>query len=396
MHVGQAVVDVVTTRRTRTRQNALITIRWIAAGRDGRNRGDTVIDATPAHPQTGPMAAPSIAQDALTEAAIDVVFVAFDGLQSLDLTGPHDVFAGANAVLDERGTRRPRYRTRVVSLDGGHVTTESGLQFATEPLDTVTRIHTLVVPGGTGTRRASRHAETVDAVAGLAARARWVVTVCSGTFVAGAAGLLDGHRVTTHWARADALARRFPAVEVDAEPIFVHDRGVWSSAGVTAGIDLALALVEHDHDADVAQVVARWLVMFLRRPGAQSQFATPVWTERAAHRPIRDAQDLVDAAPDDDHRVGRLAARVGMSERHFTRRFTEEVGVSPARYVTSIRLESARRALETTPDTVDSIARRCGFGTAETMRRTFARRLGTSPDDYRRRFRQPIPERSTT
>jgi transcriptional regulator GlxA family with amidase domain len=320
---------------------------------------------------------------------IEIVFFAFDGIQGLDLTGPYDVFDGANRVLADTSPSRPRYRLTVASLGGGLVTTESGLQIATSPVDEVPpRFHTLALPGGNGTRLASNDPSTVAAVADLATRAERTITICSGAFVAAAAGLLDGHRVTTHWARAGSLDQRFPSVDVDPEPIYIHDGSIWSSAGVTAGIDLALAVVEHDHDADVAQIVARWLVMFLRRPGGQSQFATPVWTRRATVEPIRHAQDIVDAAPGDDHRVGLLAARVGMSERHFTRRFAEQVGISPAQYVTSIRVEAARRALETGNDTVEAVAQQCGFGTGETMRRTFARRLGASPDQYRQRFRQ--------
>lgn len=320
------------------------------------------------------------------------MFLAFDGIQSLDLVGPFDVFAGANAVLDDvHGDRRPgarRYRTHVVSVSGGPVVTESGLSIHSVGPDAVPDdVHTLVVPGGIGTRTASHDPEVIDLVARLADSADRLLTVCSGAFVAAAAGLLDGRRVTTHWARSEALQRRFPGVTVDDDPIYVHDGDVWSSAGVTAGIDLALGVVEHDHGSEVAQIVARWLVMFLRRPGGQSQFAAPVWSERADSAPIRRAQQRIDAQPDDDHRVGVLADRVGMSERHFTRLFTEQVGVSPARYVAAVRIDAARRSLETTTDTVDVVARRCGFGSAETMRRTFARQLGVTPDDYRRRFR---------
>jgi transcriptional regulator GlxA family with amidase domain len=198
--------------------------------------------------------------------------------------------------------------------------------------------------------------------------------------------LLDGCHVTTHWARASQLSGRHPHLHVDADPIFVRDGRVWSSAGVTAGIDLALALVEDDHDPHVAQTVARWLVMFLRRPGGQTQFATGVWTERATDEPVRRAQEAIERDPAEDHRIERLAARVGMSERHFVRRFTESTGTTPARYVSAVRLEAARRALEESSDTVEAIARRCGFGTGETLRRTFARRLGVTPDAYRNRF----------
>ncbi len=321
-------------------------------------------------------------------ATTEIVFCGYDGIQGLDLVGPWEVFHGANGVLDSLETRAPRYRLVLASTDGRSIVTESGLAIATSPLADVTRRpHTLVIPGGFGAQAASKDAALVDAVTRLGTRAQRIVTVCSGTFVAAAAGLADGKRVATHWARAGSLQRNFPGVIVDPEPIYCRDGKLWSSAGVTAGIDLALAIVEHDHSADVAQVVARWLVMFLRRPGGQSQFATPVWTERAEQAPVRQAQDLIDAEPGADLRIGRLAARVGMSERHFTRCFAAEVGTSPARYISGVRVEAARRALESTSDTVDAIAGRCGFGTAETMRRTFTRRIGVSPDQYRQRFR---------
>ena len=320
---------------------------------------------------------------------VDVVFLVYDGIQGLDLVGPWEVFHGANGVLDGTNSRRARYDLSLVSIDGRSVNTESGLAIATRPSRSIPRSpHTLVIPGGFGARAASYDAELVADVRRLASGAQRVLTICSGTFVAAAAGLADGRRVATHWARASALQREYPKVEVDPEPIFCCDNNLWSSAGVTAGIDLALAIVEHDHSAEVAQVVARWLVMFLRRPGGQSQFATPVWTERAELAPVRIAQELVETEPGADHRIGRLAARVGMSERNFTRCFVAEVGTSPAQYVAAVRVEAARRELESTTDTVDSIADRCGFGSAETMRRTFSRRLGVSPDQYRQRFRR--------
>ena len=322
-----------------------------------------------------------------TARAHRVVLVAYDGIQGLDLVGPLEVFSGANSVLRHERPDRPTYETVVVSALGGAIETESHLSINTIDARTIDDTDTIVVPGGLGAPRVADDGDVVGTVRRLADSADRVVTVCTGTFVAAAAGLLDDVRVSTHWARADALRARFPDLDVDADPIYVHDGRVWSSAGVTAGIDLALAIVEHDHGADIAQTVARWLVMFLRRPGGQTQFATPVWSERADPGPIRTAQDAIDAAPGDDHRIGRLAERVGMSERHFVRRSTDEVGTSPARYVASVRLEAAKRALETTSDTVDVIARDCGFGTAETMRRTFGRRLGASPDQYRQRFR---------
>ena len=315
-----------------------------------------------------------------------VVIVAYPGVQSLDVTGPFEVFAGARRAADAFGID-DGYEVRLVSADAGPVTSESGLSLMTGALPgRGTRIDTLLLPGGSGVGLARRSAGLVDWLRRTAPRARRVATVCSGTFLAAEAGLLDGRRVTTHWARAAELAADYPALTVDADPIYVRDGAVWSSAGVTAGIDLALALVEDDLGTDVAQLIARWLVMFLHRPGGQSQFATPVWVRRAVRSPVREAQSRVEAAPADDHRVRELASAAAMSERHFTRVFTAEVGETPSRFVERVRTEAARRDLESTGDTLDVIAARCGFGTAETLRRTFRRRLHTSPDAYRRRF----------
>ncbi len=231
-------------------------------------------------------------------------------------------------------------------------------------------------------------------VAATAPRCRRVATVCTGAFVAAEAGLFDGRRVTTHWSRAEQLAAEFPSLVVDADPIYVRDGKYWSSAGVTAGIDLALALVHDDLGAEVAQTVARWLVMFLHRPGGQTQFASPVWVPRAERSTVRAVQSLVEAAPGGDHRLPALAAAAAMSVRHFARVFTAEVGETPGRFVERVRVEAARRELETTDDTLDVVADRCGFGTAETLRRVFQRRLSVAPDFYRRRFRVVANERT--
>jgi len=218
--------------------------------------------------------------------------------------------------------------------------------------------------------------------------------VCTGAFLAAEAGLLSGRRVTTHWASAALLEAEFPDVAVDPDPIYIRDGKYWTSAGVTAGIDLALALVQEDLGVDVAQTVARWLVMFLHRPGGQTQFASPVWVRRAERSTVRAVQALVESAPGGDHRVPALAAAAGMSLRHFTRVFNTEVGETPGKFVERVRLEAARSELETTTDTLDLIATRCGFGTAESLRRVTQRRLGVSPDAYRRRFRTLAQERT--
>jgi transcriptional regulator GlxA family with amidase domain len=305
-----------------------------------------------------------------------VAIVVFAGVQPLDAVGPHEVFAGAG-----------RYAVRLVAHQPGPVVAESGLAVVAEPLGDPAEVDTLLLAGGSGVRAAAEDDVLVDWIRRAAAGAERVATVCSGTFLAGAAGLLAGRRVTTHWARADQLAERHPDAVVDTDPIYVRDGDLWTSAGVTAGIDLALALVEEDHGAELAQTIARWLVMFLRRPGGQSQFAVPVWAEPVPAGPVRQAQDLVHAEPGADWRVPELARRVGLSPRHFSRAFTEQVGQSPGHYVTTVRVEAARRLLEDEPHTTTAaVARRCGFGTAESLRRAFQRRLGVPPDQYRARF----------
>jgi transcriptional regulator GlxA family with amidase domain len=316
-----------------------------------------------------------------------VVIVGFEGLQSLDATGPLEVFNSATRVAEGLGVPGG-YTLSFASTSGGVIRSESGLGLVTEALpDASTAIDTLLLPGGDGVHDARGDASLVEWIAATAPRCRRVATVCTGTFLAAQAGLLDGRTVTTHWARAKRLQAEFPALTVDPDPIYVHDGHVWTSAGVTAGIDLALAMVEADLGAEVAQTVARWLVMFLHRPGGQTQFATPVWVPRAERSTVRAVQALVEAAPGGDHRLPAMAAAAAMSVRHFSRVFTGEVGETPARYVERVRVEAARRDLETTDDTLDVIATRCGFGTAETLRRSFRRHLAVAPDSYRRRFR---------
>jgi transcriptional regulator GlxA family with amidase domain len=326
-----------------------------------------------------------------------VVIVAFDRLQPLDAVGPHEVFAGATRAARSLG-KTGGYRLTLASVDGGPVAGESGLALVTEPLPAPSaRIDTLVLAGGAGALAAARDERLLAFVRAAAPRARRVATVCSGTFVAAAAGLLDGRRVTTHWARADELCRAHPGIDVDPDPIYLRDGKYWSSAGVTAGIDLSLALVHDDLGVDVAQTVARWLVMFLHRPGGQTQFASPVWVPRAERSAVRAVQSLVEASPAGDHRLPALAAVAAMSVRHFTRVFTAEVGETPSRFVERTRLEAARQELETTGDTLDVVAARCGLGSAETLRRVFQRHLGVSPDAYRRRFRSvPADPRERT
>jgi transcriptional regulator GlxA family with amidase domain len=314
----------------------------------------------------------------------DVVFVLYPGLQGLDLVGPAEVFAGANRELG-----RDAYRVRIAALVAGVVPTHAGLGLVADTAlaDVRGAIDTLVVVGGQGTRDAVADQDLVAEVQRLARRARRVTSVCSGAFVLAVAGLLDGRRATTHWEVCDLLAASFPTVEVDPDPIFVQDGHVYTSAGVTSGMDLALALVEEDHGRDLALAVARRLVLFLRRPGNQSQFSASLAAQMAERDGLREAQRLVVDRPAGDWTVATLARAANLSERHFARCFADEVGVTPARYVEAVRIEAARRLLEETDHGVEAVAAAAGFGTAETMRRAFLRSVQASPTEYRNRFR---------
>ncbi|MGZ4792900.1 MAG: GlxA family transcriptional regulator [Ilumatobacteraceae bacterium] len=319
-----------------------------------------------------------------------VIIVAFDGMQPLDAIGPHEVFAGATAVLASKNRRTAGYDLALVSQHGKPITAESGLQLVTTMLPAHrAKIDTLLIPGGDGSRIARYNGQLVEWIRSAARRSSRIATVCTGAFIAAEAGLLDGLTVTTHWARARQLADEYPRVTVDADPIYRRDGIVWTSAGVTAGIDLALAMVEADYGSDIAQTVARWMVMFLHRPGGQTQFAAPVWVPRAARSTVRAAQDYIDNHPAADHRLDLLAGRAAMSSRHFSRLFTAEVGETPARYVERVRVEAARAQLETSTAQLETIAAQCGFDTAESLRRAFQRRVGVAPDSYRRRFQSP-------
>ncbi|MBN8866817.1 MAG: helix-turn-helix domain-containing protein [Solirubrobacterales bacterium] len=326
-----------------------------------------------------------------------IVIVTFPDPQPLDLVGPAEVFGGASDLVadwvDGRPTN-PAYEIEVVAEDAGPIATRSGA-YSILPAKTLAQcrgpIDTLIVAGGSGVLAAERSETMVEWVRSAAQRSRRVASVCSGSLLLAAAGLLDGHRATSHWATCSELARRYPEVEVDPDPIFVQDGRIWTSAGVTAGMDLSLALVAEDLGEEVALEIARWLVLFLRRPGGQAQFSSHI--SAPADRPgLRDLQIWMADHLDQDLRVETLAERAAMSPRNFARSFRRETGVTPGTYVETLRLERARQCLEGTSEPVEEIARRCGFGTPETMRRAFARRLGVSPAGYRERFRrEPAP-----
>jgi transcriptional regulator GlxA family with amidase domain len=311
-----------------------------------------------------------------------VVVVTFPEAQVLDVTGPAEVFSVATRLGAD-----PGYDLVVASLRGGPVPTTSGIELSSRALGSVRgAVDTLVVAGGEGTRAAVRDRALVDGVRRLAGRSRRVTSVCTGAFVLGQAGLLDGRRATTHWASADALARRHPSVEVDPRPIFVRDGPVWTSAGVTAGMDLALALVADDHGPEVARSVARWLVLYLQRPGGQAQFSAHLDGPMPRGDSLQELQAWMAEHLDEDLSVAALARRAAMSERHLARRFRAETGRTPADHVEALRTEAACRLLEATGEPIEVVARRCGFGTVETMYRAFRRRHGTTPARHRAFF----------
>jgi transcriptional regulator GlxA family with amidase domain len=320
--------------------------------------------------------------------ARQIAILAFPGVQSLDVAGPLEVFAGAQTLIEASGSSERGYEVLILSCDGAPLRTSSGLTIVPHGdfAQTPPRLDTLIVAGGYGSHEASADPATVEWVARTAARARRTASVCTGAFLLAAAGLLDGRRATTHWAAAEELARLHPCVRVDPDPIFLRDGDIWTSAGVTAGMDLALALVEEDLDRDTALMIARHLVLFLRRPGNQAQFSATLAAQEPLREPLRDTRRHIVEHLAGDLSVEALARLAHMSPRHFARSFRAETGVTPARYVESVRLEAARRALEDTSEPVAVIARACGFGTPETMRRVFLRALGVGPAEYRRRF----------
>lgn len=311
-----------------------------------------------------------------------VAIVVFEGLQALDAIGPAEVLSQASRL------GAPEYE---VTLVGRGSTTTSGIDLSPVVDFSAARgaLDTLMVAGGQGVGRAQHDEELIAWVRAAAARSRRVASVCTGAFILARAGLLDGRRATTHWDSCALLARRHPAVTVEPDPIFVRDEHIYTSAGVTAGMDLALALVEEDMGGAVAMEVARRLVLFARRPGGQSQFSVQLASQAASPGPLRDLQAWVAEHPGADLSVPALARRVHMSPRTLARAFAREVGMTPGAYVDAVRVEQARSRLESGAASLASIARDCGFGTAETMRRAFHRRLGVAPADYRARFHHP-------
>ncbi len=318
-----------------------------------------------------------------------IVLVAFPGVQILDVTGPSEVFSLADRFAPHA------YSLELLAPHGGPLTCSSGLQLVAERPLAACRgpIDTLLVAGGEGVPEAERDERLIEWLRSAARRSRRVASVCNGAFLLARAGLLDGRRASTHWAACEALARRYPSIKVELEPIFVRDGDVYTSAGVTAGIDLALALVEEDLGAPAALAVARALVLFVRRPGGQAQFSTSLAGQAAERSSLRELQAWIADHLDHDLSVAALAERSHMSPRNFARVFRREVGVAPASYVESLRVERAKLLLQSTDLGIPEVGSRCGFGTVETLRRSFARALGVSPGEYRQRFHSPSGQR---
>jgi transcriptional regulator GlxA family with amidase domain len=310
------------------------------------------------------------------------VIVTFDSAQILDVTGPLEVFSSASRFVPG-----VCYRTEVVSVQGGPVRASCGLEFASSPISEVRApLDTLLVAGGTGMYAAVADDQLLRHVRRLAGGARRVTSVCSGAFVLAAAGLLNGRRATTHWAAIEQLGASYPEVNVDPDAIYVHDGNVWTSAGVTAGIDLTLALVADDHGHRAAAAVARHLVVYLQRSGGQAQFSAVMAGQAADTQPVRDLLSWLRDNLDADLSLAALARQINLSERQFTRVFKAQVGITAADHVAAVRLESACRLLETTNRSMEQVAKACGFGTPETMNRTFRRRLNTTPGNHRDHF----------
>ncbi|MFJ8477715.1 GlxA family transcriptional regulator [Kitasatospora sp. NPDC094011] len=321
----------------------------------------------------------------MTTTARRMVIIGYDQAELLDIACVTDTLEATNRLAGAA-----LYEVSVVSLRGLPVRVSGGLSMVSQgalervrgPLDT------MLVSGGHGHTRAAEDLELIAQVRRLAARSRRVASVCTGATVLAAAGLLDGRRVTTHWAYADELAHRHPAVTVDPHPLYVVDGDVCTSAGVTSALDLTLALVEADHGPDLARVVARWLVTYMQRPGDQAQLSVYVKDPPPEHRVLRQIVLHIVGNLDADLGVEALAARAGVSERHLSRLFLAQLGDSPARFVRTARSEAAARLLESTALPLTAVARRCGFGSTETMRQAFQAGYGTTPSAHRAALRE--------
>jgi transcriptional regulator GlxA family with amidase domain len=327
-----------------------------------------------------------VAPDAETKR---IVLFTLPPVREMDLVGAVDVFTSANRAVGGR----PLYDIKVVSAEKARADRRIDgmcgltLQCHADFRAFRGQIDTLLVPGGIGVEKRKPETAALKWLQKTVTDVRRVGSICTGSFLLAQAGLLDGRRATTHWAFAAELAKRFPKVNVDPAPIWVQDGNYYTSAGVTAGIDLSLALLEEDHGAALALEVARVLVVFLRRPGTQAQFSVSLETQSAERKPLHELRVWMTEHLEADLSVPALAKRVGMSPRNFQRIFKSEAGKSPAHYVEELRIETARRLLERTMHSMDEIADHCGFTCSDVLARSFTRVLQLTPGEYRNRFR---------
>jgi transcriptional regulator GlxA family with amidase domain len=316
-----------------------------------------------------------------------VLIVAHQGALGMELLGVRDILEMANEIARRAG-HPPHYTVELATVDGSDIELWAGTRLGPVRNLSTTRVEvdTLIVVGGPVAHEAAEDADLAAAVARVARRARRTVGICTGSFILAAAGLLEGRKATTHWLMVEQFAEQNPGVTVESDPIFVQDGAVCTSAGVTSGFDLLLALVEADLGPEMARSIAQLLVLYLRRTGNQAQFSAQLAAQLPQREPMRDLLQYIAEHPDADLSLNTLAARVAMSPRHFARVFSAEVGVSPGRYVDRVRLETARRLLESDNRDLDVIARAAGFGNQQGMRRAFTLSLGVTPAEYRRRF----------
>jgi transcriptional regulator GlxA family with amidase domain len=319
----------------------------------------------------------------------------YPAMQALDLAGPMDAFS-AVTLADDKGRRRPGYEVLTIGFGPKAVAAESGLlltpQFTTA---TAPKLDTLVIPGGAGMREMNMADKTATWIKDLGGQTRRIAAVCTGVFGLAATGLLNGRRVTTHWRYAQDLAQRYPALRVDADAIFLKDGPFYTSAGITAGIDLTLALIEEDYGLSTALTIARELVVYLKRSGGQEQYSEPLQFQTQSTDRVADIAAWITSNLHQDLSVERLAAKAKLGTRHFNRRFQRAFGTTPAAFVETLRMEEARRRLCGEHDTIERVAVSVGFRSDDVFRRTFERRFGISPSVYRSRFGVPAGTSST-
>jgi transcriptional regulator GlxA family with amidase domain len=318
--------------------------------------------------------------------AKQVLIVGYDEITSLDLSGPLEAFSSA-VVENSKGKSEPGYKVTIAALGAKTFRSESGLCITADcSLSSVRQVDTLLIPGGRGMRNPSTGAKLAGWISKRVDRIRRVASICTGVYGLAPTGLLDGRRVTTHWKFATDLAARFPALKVDAKPLYIREGKFYTSAGVTAGIDLSLALIEEDFGPQIALAVARDLVVYMKRPGGQEQFSEPLKFQMASSSRFADLPAWISGHLDQDLSVEALAQRMNLCPRQFTRRFKTEFKCSPAAFVQRLRLDEARNRLASADCSVESVAASVGFNDPDSFRRAFVKCFGVPPQQYRSRF----------